>query len=125
MPYFAQTTRTNLSHITTLKRQQAITKFKKGIKNIKQSSKKNRAENKLGFRDTRTEVFSCCQYLYTVRKGVRKIERLPLEGGEGGMGKEHVRNQRGVRILLLEGGKGNQHVRNKREGNQGVVIMGF
>ena len=60
-----------------------------------------------------------------MRKGVRKIERLPLEGGEGGMGKEHVRNQRGVRILPLEGGKGNQHVRNKREGNQEVVTVGF
>ena len=23
------------------------------------------------------------QYLYTIRKGVRKIEGLPLEGGEG------------------------------------------
>ena len=43
LPYFAQTTRTNLSHITILKRQQAVTKFKKGIKNIKQSIKKNRA----------------------------------------------------------------------------------
>ena len=60
-----------------------------------------------------------------MRKGVRKIERLPLEGEEGRKGKEHVRNQRGVRILPLEGGKGNQHVRNKREGNQGVVIVGF
>ena len=60
-----------------------------------------------------------------MKKGVRKIERLPLEGGEGGKGKEHVRNQRGVRILLLEGGKGNQHVRNKREGNQEVVTIGF
>ena len=44
LPYFAQTTQTNLSRITTLKRQQTVTKFEKGIKNIKQSSKKNRAE---------------------------------------------------------------------------------
>ena len=57
-----------------------------------------------------------------MRKGVRKTERLLLEGGKG---KEHIRNQKGVRILPLEGGKGNQHVRNKREGNQEVVIVGF
>ena len=44
LPYFAQTTQTNLSHITTIKRQWAVTKCRKGIKNIKQSSKKNRAE---------------------------------------------------------------------------------
>ena len=57
-----------------------------------------------------------------MRKGVRKAERLLLEGGKG---KEHMRNQKGVRILPLESGKGNQHVRNKREGNQEVVIVGF
>ena len=77
-----------------------------------------------------------------MRKGVRKTERLSLEGGEGegthekqkgmkilllegGKGKEHVRNQRGVRNLPLEGGSGNQNVRNKREGNQEVVTVGF
>ena len=59
---------------------EVVTKCKKGIKNIKQ---KNRAQIKLGFRDTLIESSSFCQYLYTVRRGGRKIERLPLEGGEG------------------------------------------
>ena len=59
---------------------EAVTKCKKGIKNIKQ---KNRAQNKLGFRDTSTESFSFCQYVYIVRRGGRKTERLLLEGGEG------------------------------------------
>ena len=59
---------------------EAVTKCKKGIKNIKQ---KNRAQNKLGFRDTSTESSSFCQYLYIVRRGGRKTERLLLEGGEG------------------------------------------
>ena len=31
--------------------------------------KKNRAQKKLGFRDTSTESSSCCQYLYIVRRG--------------------------------------------------------
>ena len=44
LPYFAQTTLTNLSHITTLKRQQAVTKFKKGIK--KSSNQAKRIEQK-------------------------------------------------------------------------------
>ena len=57
-----------------------------------------------------------------MRKGVRKIERLPLEGGEGEGTHE---KQKGMKILLLEGGKGNQHVRNKMEGNQEVVTVGF
>lgn len=30
---------------------------------------KNRAQKKLGFRDTSTESSSCCQYLYIVRRG--------------------------------------------------------
>ena len=55
-------------------------KCRKGIKNIKQ---KNRAQNKLGFRYTSIEPSIFCQYLYIVRRGGRKIERLPLEGGEG------------------------------------------
>ena len=42
------------------------------------------------------------QYLYTIRKGVRKTERLPLEGG-----------------------KVKEHVRNKREGNLEVVTVVF
>ena len=58
----------------------AVKKCKKGIKNIKQ---KNSAQNKLGFRDTSTKLSIFCQYLYTVRRGGRKLERLPLEGGEG------------------------------------------
>ena len=48
---------------------------------------KNRAQKKLGFRDTSTESSSCCQYLYIVRRGRqegRKIKRLPLEGREAG-----------------------------------------
>ena len=55
-------------------------KCRKGIKNIKQ---KNRAQNKLGFRYTSIESSSFCQYLYIVRRGGRKTERLSLEGGEG------------------------------------------
>ena len=58
---------------------EAVTKCKKGKKN----QEKNRAQNKLGFRDTSTESSSFCQYLYTVRRGGRKTERLSLEGGEG------------------------------------------
>ena len=58
----------------------AVTKCKKGIKNIKQ---KNRAQNKLGFRDTSIESSSFCQYLYIARREGRKTERLPLKGGEG------------------------------------------
>ena len=57
---------------------------KRGEKNIMQ---KNRAQKKLGSRDTSTESSSCCQYLYIVRKGRlegRKTERLPLEGKEAG-----------------------------------------
>ena len=57
---------------------------KRKKKNIMQ---KNRALKKLGFRDTSTELSSCCQYLYIVRRGRqegRKTERLPLEGREAG-----------------------------------------
>ena len=61
-------------------------------------------------------------FIYNVRKGVKKIERLSLEGKEG---EGHMRNERGVRILPLEGGKGKELVRNKREGNQEVVTVGF
>jgi len=61
-------------------------------------------------------------FIYNVRKGVKKVERLPLEGREG---EGHVRNKRGVRILPLEVRKGKEHVRNKREGNQEVVTVGF
>ena len=46
---------------------------------------KNRAQKKLGFRDTSTESSRCCQYLYIVRRGRqegRKTERLLLEGRE-------------------------------------------
>ena len=48
---------------------------------------KNRAQKKLGFRDTLTKSSSCCQYLYIVRRGRRegrKTKRLPLEGREAG-----------------------------------------
>ena len=48
---------------------------------------KNRAQKKLGLRDTLTESSSCCQYLYTVRRGRqegRKTDKLPLEGREAG-----------------------------------------
>ena len=48
---------------------------------------KNRAQKKLGFRDTSTELSSCCQYLYIARRGRqegRKTERLLLEGREVG-----------------------------------------
>ena len=44
---------------------------------------KNRAQKKLGFRDTSIESSSFYQYFYTVRRGGRKTKRLPLEGGEG------------------------------------------
>ena len=59
---------------------EATTKCKNGIKNTKQ---KKRAQNKLEFRDTSIESSSFYQYLYIVRRGGRKTERLPLEGGEG------------------------------------------
>ena len=59
---------------------EATTKCKNGIKNTKQ---KNRAQNKLEFRDTLIESSSFYQYLYIMRRGGRKTERLPLEGGEG------------------------------------------
>ena len=59
---------------------------KKREKKIKQ---KNGPQKKLGFRDTSTESFNLCQYLYSsVRRGRlegRKIERPPLEGREAGM----------------------------------------
>ena len=57
---------------------------KRKKKNIMQ---KNRAQKKLGFRDTSTESSSCYQYLYIVRRGRqegRKTEGLPLEGREVG-----------------------------------------
>ena len=52
---------------------------KRGKKKIKQ---KNGPQKKLGFRDTSTESFNLCQYLYSsVRRGRqegRKTERPPL-----------------------------------------------
>jgi len=57
-------------------KKEAVTKCKKGIKNIKQ---KNIAQKKLGFRNTSTESSNFCQYLYTTRRGGRKTERLSLK----------------------------------------------
>ena len=51
---------------------EVVTKCKKGIKNIKQ---KNRAQIKLGFRDTSTESSSFCQYLFIYCKERRKEDR--------------------------------------------------
>ena len=54
----------------------------KGKKKIKQ---KNKAQKKLGFRDTSTQSSRFCQYLYTVkrvRQEGRETERLPLERRE-------------------------------------------
>ena len=59
---------------------------KKRKKKIKQ---KNGPQKKLGFRDTSTESFNLCQYLYSsVRRGRqegRKTERPPLEGRKAGV----------------------------------------
>ena len=44
-------------------------------------------QKKLGFRGNSTELSSCYQYLYIVRRGRqegRETERLPLEGREAG-----------------------------------------
>ena len=123
MPYFAETTWTSLSHITTLKRQQTVTKFKKGIKNIKILSKKNRAENRLGFRDSWTKASSFCQYLYIVRKGVRKIERLALEAeeGEGTREKPKGREDSAVRRWEGEPTREKQKGRKSRGSNRGFL----
>ena len=53
---------------------EAITKCKKGIKNIKQKNIAQKKKKKLGFRDTLTESSNFCQYLYIVRKGGKKVE---------------------------------------------------
>ena len=59
-----------------------IQKVKGNKKKIKQ---KNKAQKKLGFRDTSTQSSRFYQYLYTVRRvrqEGRETERLPLEGRE-------------------------------------------
>ena len=53
------------------------------LKGNKKHKQKNRAQNKLGFRDTLTESSSSYQYLYTMRRGEKKTEKLPLEDEEG------------------------------------------
>ena len=58
---------------------------KRKKKKIKQ---KNKAQKKLGFRDTSTQSSRFCQYLYTVRRvrqDGRETERLSLEGREAGV----------------------------------------
>ena len=51
---------------------EVVTKCKKGIKNIKQ---KNRAQIKLGFRDTSTESSNFCQHLFIYFEERRKEDR--------------------------------------------------
>ena len=69
---------------------EVVTKCKKGIKKSrkriqhkKKKKKKEKEKKKKGFRNTSIESSSFCQYIYTARRGGRKIERLPLKGGEG------------------------------------------
>ena len=83
MPYFAQTTLTNLSHITTLKRQQAVTKFKKGIKKSSNQAKRIEQKTNRDLEIPKLKHPTSVSIYIIVSKGVRKIERLPFEGGEG------------------------------------------
>ena len=53
-----------------------------------------------------------------MRKGVRKTELVPLEGGEG-EGTREIPKRR--EDSPLEGGKGNQHVRISRGSNRGFL----
>ena len=61
----------------------------KAVKREKKIKQKNGPQKKLGFRDTSTESFNLCQYLYSsVRRGRqegRKTERPPLEGRKAGV----------------------------------------
>ena len=68
----------------------------------------------MGFRDTRTEAFSCCQYLYTVSKEVKKIERLTLESGEGEGTREKQKGHEDSTVRMWEG----EPTREKQKGRK-------